>query len=69
MYATRQAHNILCLNVESWSDKPELYAWLKELVSIIEQPELLERYRQELLTSEELATVRREQADIEENGF
>jgi hypothetical protein len=68
-YAARQAHNIGCLDPESWSDKPELYAWLKELVSILWQPDLVERYRRELLTPEELASVRREQADIEENGW
>ncbi|OAI52554.1 hypothetical protein AYO44_16575 [Planctomycetaceae bacterium SCGC AG-212-F19] len=68
-YAARHAHNIGCLNPERWSDKPELYAWLKELVSILVDPELVVRYRQELLTHEELEAVRREQADIEENGW
>lgn len=68
-YAARQAHNIGCLNPEPWQDKPELYAWLKDLVSILLQPELVERYRQELLTPDELEAVRREQADIDEDGF
>jgi len=30
---------------------------------------LVERYRQELLTQEELAVVRQQEADIEEHGF
>jgi hypothetical protein len=68
-YAARQGHNVLCLDPEQWADKPELYAWLKEFVAIVEQPELLERYRQELLSPQELAAVRREEADIEKFGF
>jgi hypothetical protein len=68
-YAAREGHNIACLNADAWQDKPELHAWLQELVSILMQPELLERYRQELLTPEELAAVRRAQADIGEYGF
>jgi hypothetical protein len=68
-YAARMAHNIGCLSPESWADKPALYAWLKELVEILSKPELVERYRRELLTVEELAAVRREEADIEQNGW
>jgi hypothetical protein len=68
-YAARMAHNILCLNPERWADKPELYAWLKKLLDILLKPELVEHYRRELLTPEELASVRREEADIEENGL
>ena len=68
-FAARESHNILCLNPESWADRPELYAWLHELVAIIEQPGLVERYRQELLTPEELAVVRQQEAELEEHGF
>ena len=68
-YAARMAHNIGCLNPDRWADKPELHRWLKELVTILMEPDLVEEYRQELLTPEELAAVKREQADIEEHGW
>jgi hypothetical protein len=68
-YAARMAHNIGCLNPDTWADKPELYRWLKELVAILLQPELVERYRRELLTPEEMAAVRQEEADIEKHGW
>jgi hypothetical protein len=68
-YAARMAHKIGCLNAEKWADKPDLYAWLKELVAIISKPELVEHYRRELLTVEELAAIRQEEADIEANGW
>jgi hypothetical protein len=68
-YAARMAHNIGCLDPEPWADKPELHRWLLELLSILRDPGLVERYRRELLTPEELAAVRAEQADIEANGF
>ncbi len=68
-YAARQAHNIGCLDPEPWADRPELYAWLKELVAILMRPDLVQQFRRELLTPEELEAVRREEADIEANGW
>jgi len=68
-YAARMAHNIGCLDPESWADKPELHRWLKELVAILMQPDLVEHFRQTVLTPEELAAVKREQADIQEHGW
>jgi hypothetical protein len=68
-YAARYAQKMMCLNIEIWADEPQLYSWLRELRSILLQPSLVERYRQELLSPEELAAVRKEQADIEIYGF
>jgi hypothetical protein len=68
-YAARMAHNIGCLDPDRWADRPELHHWLAELVAILRDPGLVERYRDELLTPEELAAVRAEEADIEANGW
>jgi hypothetical protein len=68
-YAARMAHNIGCLSPDRWADKPELYRWLVELVAILRDPALVERYRRELLTAEEQEAVRAEEEDIEANGW
>jgi hypothetical protein len=63
------AHNIGCLNPARWADKPELYRWLQELVSILRDPSLVEQYRRELLSPEDMAAVHQEEADIKQNGW
>jgi hypothetical protein len=67
-YAARMAHNI-GLSPDRWADRPELHRWLLELVAILQDPNLVERYRRELLTAEEQLAIAAEQADIEANGF
>lgn len=68
-YAARMAHNIGCLSPDPWADNPELHRWLCELLAILRDPPLVERYRRELLTPGELAEVQAEEADIEANGW
>jgi hypothetical protein len=63
-YAARMAHRIGCLSPGPWADKPDLFAWLKELVEILSKPQLVEQYRRELLTAEELAADRREAGSL-----
>ena len=51
------AHNIGCLSPERWADKPDLHRWLQELLAILQDANLVERYRHEVLNPEEVAAV------------
>ncbi len=63
-YAARNAHNWASFSLHRFLyQDPVLGGWVRRLGEILQDEEELERCRQRFLTPEELAAVRRQEAD------
>ena len=63
-YAARYAHLWGCFSFDQFPFRdPALGAWVRRLGELLRDPAELERCRQRFLTAEELAEVRRQQAE------
>jgi len=63
-YAARHAHLWGCFSLHQYRyTDPQLGAWVHRLGEILSSQEEIERCRRRFLTPEQLAAIRREQAD------
>ena len=62
-YAAREAQNWGCFSLHFFRYRdPALGAWIRRLGELLDNPDEIERLRQQLLTREEIAEVRRQAA-------